>query len=187
MDNNEPTVNTIKEVFFFISVENLPVKHQWLSEEMISKDLKSPLYLWLKELHKICLVLTQCCKPSFELEENTHMIIWLFLVSNTLNHFNFCEPLSKVIYNNSKQSKIKLLTLKSLKTKKSLKHKIEIKCLDQTDRRRFSGRGVGGGGIKSSASPCPPPTPFLRLIQITPFLFYFKLIFSFSYYFFYFQ
>ena len=79
------------------------------------------------------------------------------------------------------------MTLKSLKTKKNLKHKIEIKCLDQTDRRRFSGSGVGGGGIESSASPCPPPTPFLRLIQITPFLFYFKLIFSFSYYFFIFS
>ena len=153
---------------------------------MISKDLKSPLYLWLKELHKICLVLTQCCKPSFELEENTHMIqkfFFFFLVSNILNHLH----LLKVMDNDSKQSKIKLLTLKSLKTKKNLKHKIEIKCLDQTDRRRFSGRGVRGGGIESSASPCPPPTPFLRLIQITPFLFYFKIIFSFSYYFFYFQ
>ena len=154
---------------------------------MISKDLKSPLYLWLKELHKTCLVLTQCCKPSFELEENTHMIIWLFLVSNTLNHFNFCEPLSKVIYNNSKQSKIKLLTLKSLKTKKSLKHKIEIKCLDQTDRRRFSGRGVGGRGDREFCIPLSSPYSFSEidsnysffiLFQVNFFIFLLLFLFS---------
>ena len=69
------------------------------------------------------MVLTQCCKPSFELEENTHMIQKIFfflLVSNILNHLH----LFKVMDNDSKQSKIKLLTLKSLKTKKNLKHKI---------------------------------------------------------------
>ena len=60
---------------------------------MISKDLKSPFYLWLKELHKICLVLTQCCKPSFELEENTHMIQknFFFLLS-----FKYLKPLTFV-------------------------------------------------------------------------------------------